>query len=167
MKECTFEQQFTQAEIIKSKKQKEWLEIARRHTPNYVAEHLFYPKISVLADMLKVDPEKGFVYNPETLKEGIDILIKILEFKDSRSTTKDKLANMYASFETPKIRIDYLRQYIDYLELYPILGAHMIADLEAIAPTLTDPEEIEINTNRINNIKRRFPEFANSGHQPE
>ena len=167
MKERTFEQKYYQAEYIKSKKQKEWLEITKKHLPNHIAEHLFYPKYSTLADMLKIDPNKGFVYDPETLRNGIDLLIKILTLKDSKSTSLNKFINIYKSFEDPKIRVNYLRQYIDYLDLYPILGGQVIADLETIAPSLTNPEEIEINTNIINNIKARFPEFANPGYQPE
>ena len=172
MREKTFDQQRVQADFIKARKQKEWLEACRHYAPNYIAEHLFYPSVSVLTSMLKPDPELGYIYDPETLREGVDLLMKILSFKDSRSTSKEKLASMYASFADPQTRITYLRHFIDYLELYPILGGKVIADLETIKPTLTDPEEIEINQNITNNIKTRYPEFAkptnsNTGYQPE
>ncbi len=147
------ERQFMAAQYIQKVKQKEWLSKAKLHIPQYAAEYLFYQRPSCLYDMLKFSPNHGFIYDPETLLEGIEMLMKILDSKDSKATNPHRLQQQYLSFADAKTRVEYLRTFAEYLELYPIIGNQMIADLNEVAKTTDDPDFHETLEPRIKTIK--------------
>lgn len=147
------DRQFNAAQYIQKVKQKEWLNKAKLHTPQYVAEYLFYPKTSRLADMLKLDPENGFKYDPEITLAGIDLLMKILDNKNSKAVNQARLQQMYMGFADAQTRVEYLRIFAEYLELYPIIGEQMINDLREVAKTTDDPDFLETLEPRIRGIR--------------
>lgn len=147
------DRQFMTAQYIQKIKQKEWLAKAKLHIPQYAAEYLFYQKPSRLYDMIKFSPENGFTYDPETLLEGIEMLMKILDSKNTRITNPKRLQQMYIGFADAQTRVEYLRIFAEYLELYPIIGDQMIADLKEVAKTTDDPDFLETLEPRIKTIK--------------
>ena len=102
--------QLTYAQTITTKKQKEWLDEAKKSVPTYAAEYLFYPKTSVLSEMLRVDPEKGFKYDPEVLMAGIDMVVQIMKANAFPTTKRERLSRMYTGFADAETRIEYLRR---------------------------------------------------------
>ena len=163
-----FQKQLNAANYITRVKQKEWLEKAKKHIPVYSAEYLFYKNSSRLAEMMKVDPEKGFVYDPVVLCDGIEILMNILNTKDAKTTNISRLQALYANFATPEVRVHYLRIFAEYLELYPIIGKQMIKDLEEVGKTSTDPEFLELLDGRIRSVQNIMKiQSEGSGYQPE
>ena len=154
--ERNFNRQLTFAQMIANSKQKEWYMEAKKHIPAYSAEYLFYPKTSVLADMLKVDPQKGFRYDPEVLMAGIDILIQITKTKAFPNTSRERLSRMYTSFADAETRVEYLRRFVEYLDLYPVIGEDVITDLKQVARISTDPEFLECLEPRIRVIENQL-----------
>ncbi len=150
MKEKTFEQQYYHAQFVKTNKLPQWLNSSKKLIPEYDAELLFYPRVSHVLSMLKPDPELGFIYDPYTLEEGIEILMRILQTK--RTAPQKMIEKWYENFENSQIRLSYLRKIIRNLGLEPILARSILKDLKQVAPTLTDPEEIEINQNLTRQI---------------
>ena len=156
------------AHIIETTKQKEWLTEAKKYIPAYAAEYLFYPKTSVLSDMLKRDPEKGFKYDPEVLFHGLDTVIQILRCKNSPTSTVGRAQHHYSNFADAETRVEYLRKFIEQLELYPIVGKQVIADLREVAKTSTDPEFLEFLEPRIKNIEYQLADAESQNkHQRE
>ena len=164
MKSKSFIEQQYHAKKIKDIKSRQWTEIAAQFMPRFTAEYLFYPTSSHLASMLKVDPEQGYIYDPETLENGIDMLMKILT---NKLLPQGRIERMYSSFEDPITRISYLKAFIFQLELCPKLAKCMIDDLTKIEATLSDPEEIEINQNIKSILEREMSKNINYENQPE
>ena len=153
MKTRSFEQQYIYAQHIKETKIKDWLELAKKYVPEYLADHLFNPKSGHASEMLTPHPEYGFIYNPETLVAGIEVIMRILIRKDYGSATPELISHMYCSFEDPETRIAYLLPFFHGLHLYSAIGLQVIEDLKAISPMLTSQENIEINNNHISHIE--------------
>ena len=154
MKNQDFRTQYDVAQYILKVKSKEWLERSKKHVPQYIAEYLFYPKTSILADMLKIDPETGFKYDPLTLQNGIELLLKMTETKNNFSTNQSRIQAMYAGFADAQTRLDYLRLFAERLELYPFIGKQVIDDLNEVAKTSTDSEFMELLAGRIRVAER-------------
>ena len=165
MKETTFEQQFYYAQYIKKNKLNKWLNTSKEFIPEYDAELLFHQRVSHVVDMLKIDSNLGFVYDPKTLEEGIDILMRILVSKSN--APQKRLEIWYESFENAQIRFAYFRRIIRTLGLEPVLARSLLKDLQEIAPTLTDPEEIEINQNLTRQISVLANEINNREEQEQ
>ena len=162
------QRQYNAAQYIARVKQKEWLEKSKKHIPVYAAEYLFHKNPSRLTEMIRFDEQTGFKYDPEILLEGMEMLFRIFDSKDSKVTSIPRLQAMYANFATPEIRVNYLRIFAEYLELYPIIGKQMIADLEETAKTSTDPEFFETLDGRIKTVKHMMKSQTEiSGYQPE
>ena len=160
--------QYNAAAYISRVKQKEWLEKAKQHIPIFAADYLFYKNPSVLTDMLAFDEVEGFKYDPEILYSGIELLFKIFDCKDSKVSNLSRLKALYLNFETPEIRVHYLRIFAEYLELYPIIGEQMIKDLEDVGKTTTDPEFLEVLDGRIKTVKHLMKiQPGGSEYQPE
>ena len=147
------QKQFNVAQYIARVKQKEWLEKAKKHIPVFSAEYLFHKNPSKLTEMLRFDEQIGFQYNPELLYEGIEMLFRIFDGKDSRVTSIPRLQAMYSNFATPEIRVHYLRTFAEYMELYPVIGNQVIEDLETVGKTTDDPEFLEVLDGRIRSVK--------------
>ena len=156
MKTRTFEQQYAIADRILNTRLKSWLELVQQYIPKYIAEGLFHPKSGQVSQMLTPSQEHGFVYDPETLEKGIDVLIRILVRKDYGSSTPELIARLYTSFEDSEIRVAYLLPFIHGLKLYSAIGQQVIDDLKTISPLLTDEEAIEINNNQIKYIEHQL-----------
>ena len=157
-----FNRQILYAQKIEKTKQKEWLSEARKFVPEYAAEYLFYPKTGVLSQMLSVDPEKGFNYDPEVLLGGIETVIQIMKANALPITNQNRLAHLYSSFADAKTRIEYLRTFIEYLDLYPVIGEEVIADLNELAKTSNDSEFLECLEPRIKHIKHQLEQKNSS-----
>ena len=154
--EKDFNRQLTFAQTIANTKQKEWLNESKKFVPSYAAEYLFYPKTSVLSEMLRVDPEKGFKYDPEVLMAGVEIVVQIMKANAFPTTKRERLSRMYTSFADAETRVEYLRRFVEYLDLYPVIGEDVITDLKQVAKTSTDPEFLECLEPRINAIKHQL-----------
>ena len=162
------QRQFNAAQYIARVKQKEWLEKSKKHIPVFAAEYLFHKNPSRLTEMLRFDEQTGFKYDPEILLEGIELLFRIFDSKDSRVVSHSRLQTMYENFATPEIRVNYLRTFAEYLELYPVIGNQMIRDLETVSKTTNDPEFLETLDGRIKTIKHMIKlQSERSGFQPE
>ncbi|MBR3884965.1 MAG: hypothetical protein IKJ33_00655 [Clostridia bacterium] len=157
-----FERQILYAQRIEQTKQKEWLGEARKYVPEYAAEYLFYPKTGVLSQMLLVDPEKGFSYDPEVLLSGIETVVQIMKASALPTTNPNRLKHLYSSFADAKTRIEYLRTFIEYLDLYPAVGEEVIADLNEVAKSSSDPEFLEYLEPRIKHIKHQLEQKDSS-----
>ena len=163
-----FQRQFNAAQYITRIKQKEWLEKSKKRIPVFAAEYLFYKKPSVLTDMLRYDEQAGYKYDPELLYEGIEMLFRIFDSKDSKVSSIPRLQAMYSNFATPEIRVHYLRTFAEYMELYPVIGNQMIDDLETVGKSTTDPEFLEVLDGRIKSIKNMInTQKDTSGYQYE
>ena len=77
--EQQFRTQLSEARNIETVKLKEWSDRLKQLLPVYVIEYLFHRKSGVVVDMLQIDENVGFVYDPATLKQGVDMLVKIAE----------------------------------------------------------------------------------------
>lgn len=147
--------QVTDAKVIETTKLKEWEKRAKQVIPAYAAEYLFYHKTGVVSQMLQFDKDGGFVYDPATLKEGIDVLLKIAESQQSRGLNACRLATMYTNFADAETRIGYFMSIIDQLDIYPSIGQSVIKDLKMVAENINDVEILEVIENRIRNIEAR------------
>lgn len=154
--EKNFNRQLSFAQTITKTKQKEWLAEAKKFVPTYSAEYLFYPKTSVLDEMLRVDPEKGFIYDPEVLMAGIETVIQIMKANSFPTTSRERLSRMYLSFADAETRIEYLRRFVEYLDLYPVIGEEVISDLKQVSKNSTDPEFLETLEARIKVIENQI-----------
>ena len=163
MKTDSFMTQQRCAQKIKDEKSKEWIKIAQQYIPLGCAESLFHKSGSYLADMLKVDPERGYIYDPETLENGIDMLMIIL----TRNQTQGRIERIYSTFEDPITRITYLRFFIYQLELYPKLAKCMLDDFNEVMPAITDPEEIEVAHNIISMLESEMSKNDYYQNQPQ
>ena len=155
-KENNLNRQLTFAQTIANVKQKEWLADAKKFVPTYAAEYLFYPKTSVLSEMLRFDPEKGFKYDPEVLMAGVELVVQIMKANSFTTTKPERLSRMYTSFADAETRIEYLRRFVEYLDLYPVIGEDVITDLKQVARTSNDPEFLECLEPRISSIKHQL-----------
>lgn len=147
--------QMQDARVIQDVYLKEWAARVRRLRPEYVSDFLFYKNIGEVPQMLMAQDDDGFVYDPKTLKDGVEMLIKILESQEVYKNDDPKIKVMYTRFGTPEIRIKYLRSIIDKMDIYASIGDFVIADLVEVAKTTKDEEFLEFLQNRINNIKQR------------
>lgn len=153
--EREFLKQVSEARTIETVKLKEWENKARQLIPVYAAEYLFYRKTGIVAQMLQVDPERGFIYDPTTLKQGVDILLKIAEGQQNRGADEGRLATMYTNFADAETRIGYFISIIDQLDIYPSIGQSVIKDLKKVAENTQDEDVLEVISNRIKNIESR------------
>lgn len=160
--EKKFNRQLSFAQTIKQSKQKEWLDEAKKFVPTYAAEYLFYPKTSVLSEMLTIDPDKGFKYDPEVLMAGVDTIVQIMKANSFPTTSKERLCRMYNSFADAETRIEYLRTFVEYLDLYPVIGEEVIVDLKQVARTSTDSEFLDCVEPRIRVIENQLPQSGSS-----
>ena len=162
------QRQYNAAQYIMRVKQPKWLEKAKSQIPVFAAEYLFHKNPSKLTEMLRFDEQTGYKYDPEILHDGIEMLFRIFDSKDSRVASLPRLQSMYSNFETPEVRVHYLRIFAEYLELYPIIGNQMIADLQTVGKTTTDPDFLETLDGRIKSVKHMMKTQAErSGYQPE
>ncbi len=161
--EKKFNRQLSFAHTIRQSKQKEWLAEAKKYVPTYAAEYLFYPKTSVLSEMLSIDPDKGFKYDPEVLMAGIDTVVQIMKANSFPTTNRERLCRLYNSFADAETRIEYLRKFIEYLDLYPVIGEEVIVDLKQVARTSTDSEFLECVEPRIRVIENQLSQTGSSG----
>ena len=161
--EKKFSRQLTFAHTIKQSKQKEWLTEAKKYVPAYAAEYLFYPKTSVLSEMLELDPDKGFKFDPEVLMAGVENIIQIMKANSFSTTSHERLCKMYNSFADAETRIEYLRKFVEYLDLYPVIGEEVIVDLKQVARTSTDSEFLECLDARIRVIEHQLAQNGSSG----
>ena len=150
--EKTFQTQCYDAEKILKNKLKIWFDKMKQFAPFYVCEYLFH-KNGAVAQMLRVDPNYGFIYDPATLGEGIENMFAVVEAAKKGNITRAR--NLYKRFGTPEIRVDYLRLIYDHCDIYHAIGEDIIADLDEYAKTCTDPEFFEVLEGRKNNIRGR------------
>ena len=138
-----FTKQYTKAWAIMEYKRPQWYAFMKE-TPEIseYAGDLFDKRYSFLSNMLTIDPERGFLYDPATLEQGIDVLMQI--YKTKTPSTVKRLESMYRSFATPYIRISYLKSFIFRMNLTQYLARAIHKDALDVLPTLTDPDEIEI-----------------------
>ena len=153
--EKDFLRQVSEARTIETVKLKEWENKAKQFIPVYASEYLFYRKTGIVAQMLQVDPERGFIYDPTILKQGVDILLKIAEGQQSRGADENRLATMFTNFADAETRIGYFISIIDQLDIYPSIGQSVIKDLKKVAENTQDEEVLEVISNRIKNIESR------------
>ena len=91
--------------------------------------------------------------------------MRILQTK--QTTPQKRIEHWYESIANPQIRLSYFRKIIRTLELEPILARSILKDLTQVAPTLTDPEEIEINQNLTKQISVLADEINNREAQED
>lgn len=150
--ERNFQMQCFEAEKILKNKLKIWFDKAKQFAPVYICEYLFH-RTGLVTEMLQIDPNYGFVFDPKTLGNGIDNLFGVVEAAKKGNFQRAK--NLYKRFETPEIRVTYLRQFVDQFDIYSAIGEEVIADLEEFAKTCTDPEFHEVLDARKRNIRGR------------
>ena len=153
--EQQFRAQLGVARNIETIKLKEWSDKLRQLLPVYVVEYLFHRKSGVVADMLKVDENVGFVYDPETLKQGIDVLVRIAEGQTVKGAEDARLQGMYANFADPATRVFYLKTFVDQMDVYATIGDLVVKDLKTVEAMTQDEEMKEILQNRIRNVEAR------------
>ena len=150
--ETQFEKQSYAAYKIVSVKLKEWMKKIEKYVPKYIADFLF-SKNGEIIEMLNMGGEQAFYYDPETLENGVEMVLKLLEnieFKDLK-----KVQSLYKNFADSKTRIEYLFNIIDKLDIYSSVEELVVSDLDEYAKKQTDPELLEIIENRKKNIKAR------------
>lgn len=153
--EKQFRSQLNEARNIENIKLQEWSRRVKSLLPVYVVEYLFHKKTGIVADMLKVDENVGFVYDPATLKEGIEVVVKIAEGQTVKGADDARLQGMYANFADPVTRVLYLRSIVDQMDVYATIGDVVVKDLKIVAEQTTDEEMLEILQNRIRNVEAR------------
>jgi hypothetical protein len=153
--EKQFRNQLGEARNIETIKLQEWSNRLRQVLPVYVIEYLFHKKSGVVAEMLKIDENIGFVYDPATLKQGIDMLVKIAEGQTLKGAEDTRLQGMYANFADPVTRVTYLKTSADQMDVYATIGDVVVKDLKVVAAQTTDEEMLEILQNRIRNVEAR------------
>ena len=92
--EQQFRTQLSEARNIETVKLKEWSDRLKQLLPVYVIEYLFHRKSGVVVDMLQIDENVGFVYDPATLKQGVDMLVKIAEGQTLKGAEDARLQGM-------------------------------------------------------------------------
>ena len=139
---------------IRSSKLSEWFNKAKKHLPLYVAEYLFRQKTGVVDNMLTVETEEGLLYDPVVLRQGVDMLMSVLECQ-SHGSDSSRGKVLYLNFADPQTRVGYLKPIIDQLDIFPSISKEFIADLEQMKNFTTDPEELEILENYQRNVQLR------------
>lgn len=153
--EQQFRTQLSEARNIETVKLKEWSDRLKQLLPVYVIEYLFHRKSGVVVDMLQIDENVGFVYDPATLKQGVDMLVKIAEGQTLKGAEDARLQGMYANFADPVTRMTYLRAFLDQMDVYATIGELVVKDLRVVEASTQDEEMKEILQNRIRNIELR------------
>lgn len=153
--EQQFRTQLSEARNIETVKLKEWSDRLKQLLPVYVIEYLFHRKSGVVVDMLQIDENVGFVYDPATLKQGVDMLVKIAEGQTLKGAEDARLQGMYANFADPVTRMTYLRAFLDQMDVYATIGELVVKDLRVVEASTQDEEMKEILQNRIRNIEFR------------
>ena len=146
----------SELENIKNKKLSEWLTKAKNHLPGYVAEYLYMKKTGVVSQMIFAETEEGLVYDPTILRQGIDMLMTILEGQNYGHDTS-RLKMMYSNFADGVTRISYLKSIIDQLDIYPTIGDELIKDIIKLKEDAQTTEELEFLENYQRNIQARKP----------
>lgn len=139
---------------IKATKLSEWLVKTRKHLPAYVAEFLFMKNTGIVGQMLTAETEEGLMYDPTILRQGIDMLMAILESQNLGHDTA-RLKAMYTNFADAGTRVYYLKHVIDQLDIYPTIGDEVIGDVKILKNTTQSAEEIEIYDNYIRSVQCR------------
>ena len=139
-KENAVEKDFTKqcyaAQNILKNKLKIWYQKLKQYVPVYVCDYMFY-RDGEVAEMLQIDPNYGFIFDPKTLEDGIETVFSILEATEKGNI--DRAKGLYLRFGTPEIRVLYIRKFIDKLSIYHAIGNEVIADLDAFAMVCDDP----------------------------
>ena len=139
---------------IKSAKLSEWFVKTRKHLPAYVAEFLFMKNTGIVGQMLTAETEDGLMYDPMILRQGIDILMNILEGQNCGHDNA-RLKAMYSNFQDCSTRFAYLKPIIDQLDIYPTIGDEIIRDAQFVRGLTQNPEEAEFLNNYIKNVQAR------------
>ena len=139
---------------IKSTKLSEWLVKTKKHLPFYVAEFLFMKNTGIVFHMLTEEVSGGLMYDPMILRQGIDMLMNILDGQNCGHDTT-RLKAMYSNFKDAETRITYLKPVIDQLDIYPTIGDEIVGDAEHLKQIAQSEEEIEFLENYIRNIQVR------------
>ena len=165
--EIDIRKQFYVAEKIKKVRLKDWYQKVKPHVLEYVADYLFHRKGEV-AQMVEFNENYGFVYNPEILENGIDMLIRVLE--SARNGDEKKAQSIYSTIANPTTRISYLWRIIDKFDIFHAIGEQVIKDLDEYANETQDPELLDTIDARKRNIRARAEmerkEKKPSGWQP-
>lgn len=166
--EKDFIKQVYSAERIKNLKLKEWYTKFKEYVPEYVTDYLFHKKGKV-SEMIEIDEEVGFVFDPATLEAGIDMLVRVIDATNHGDFSRAQA--IYQKFENFIIRVDYLRQIIEQLDVYRSIGELVIADLEKYAQENASAEIAEIVESQKRNIRARAKteqkESQNRSRQPQ
>ncbi len=139
---------------IKSTKLSEWLMKTKKYLPSYVAEYLFMKKMGIVSQMINAESEEGLMYDPTILRQGIDMLMRIMEGQNFGHDS-DRLKAMYTNFFNPEIRVGYLRPIVDQIDIYPTIGDEIVCDVERLKESAKTEEEIEFFDNYIRSVKSR------------
>ena len=139
---------------IKATKLSEWFVKTKKHLPVYVAEYLFMKNTGIVSQMLTAESEDGLMYDPAVLRQGIDMLMSILESQNLGHDTA-RLKAMYTNFADTSTRVGYLKPIIDQLDIYPTIGDEFVLDIEGLKQIAQSAEEIEFYDNYIRNIQGR------------
>ena len=153
--EQEFLRQLNEARNIENSKLREWEDRTKKLLPVYVAEYLFHRKTGIVSEMLQIDEEHGFLYDPTILKQGIEVLLKIAEGQKNKGAEYGRFSSMYLNMADPYTRILYFRRIIDQLDIYPSIGQNVIKDMRKFAETCQDEEFLELLEGRIRNIEAR------------
>ena len=154
IEEKKFLRLINEIENIKSKKLDEWLAKAKKYLPSYVAEYLFMKKLGVVSQMIYAENETGLVYDPIVLRQGIDILMNIME-SQNLGHDNARLKAMYTNFADASTRVGYLKPIVDQLDIYPTLKDEIISDVKKVMAEAQSAEEIEFFETYIKNIEAR------------
>ena len=141
-----FNQQYFTAQKILKNKIPHWKNKFKNYVPEYILDSLFY-KNGTVAQMLEFDSEKGFIYDPKTLEDGIDMLVRIFSYLELGEP--DRARFIYNKFADANTRIFYLYDIIKNLDIYSIIGEDLISDFDEISKEITSETELET----IKNIK--------------
>ena len=155
LKAQDYYRQVHDAKIVHDTYLRDWEKRVRLYRPEYIADGLFHRTMGDIAQMLASENDQGFVYDPKILKDGVEMLVKILEAQENYKNNDPKVKVMYTRFGTPELRIKYLRRIADKLDIYSSIGDLVIEDLLEVAKTTTDKEFLEFLPNIIRNIQQR------------
>ena len=148
-----FRHQFVVAENIKKRNMKDWNSKAKKYTPTYVADYLF-AKQGKIDEMLMIDENVGFRFDPETVALSAETVLLILD--DVSRNHPEKARRHYSNFGDFQKRLDYLFPLIDNLDVYHAVEKEVVEDLKTKMSALEEgTEEYEICENRIRNIHAR------------
>ena len=141
---------------IRALKLSEWFNKTKKHLPLYVAEYLFLKKTGIVDKMLTTETEEGLLYDPMVLRQGIDMLMAVLENQNCGSDLSRGRV-VYLNFADPQTRVGYLKSIIDQLDIFPSISKEFVSDLEQMKNYTENPEEVEILDNYIRNVQARTP----------